>query len=291
VHKSRIALGTAQFGLPYGVANRRGQVGRADLTAILGRAQAAGIDTVDTAMAYGDSEQRLGESGVGQWRVITKLPELPVPCADVAAWARTSVQGSLTKLGLVRLRAILLHRPLQLLGPHGPDLQAALFALKDEGLVEKVGFSIYGPDDLDALWHRFRPELVQAPLNVLDRRLLTSGWMARMHAAGTEIHVRSVFLQGLLLMDAASRPPMFSRWQPLWDRWTRWLSEASVSPLHACLGLALSRPEVSRVVVGVDSLEQLEEILAATLDTNLVPPLELACTDADLLDPSRWALQ
>ena len=291
MHKSRIALGTAQFGLPYGVANRREQVGRADLTAILARAQAAGMDTLDTAMAYGDSEQRLGESGVGQWRVITKLPELPVSCTDVAAWVRTSVQGSLAKLRLVRLGAVLLHRPLQLLGPQGPALQAALLALKDEGLVEKVGISIYGPADLDTLWHRFRPELVQAPLNVLDRRLLTSGWMARMHAAGTEIHVRSVFLQGLLLMDAASRPAMFSRWQPLWDQWTRWLGEASVSPLHACLGLALSRPEVSRVIVGVDSLEQLEEILAATLDTNLVPPSELACADADLLDPSRWALQ
>jgi aryl-alcohol dehydrogenase-like predicted oxidoreductase len=92
-------------------------------------------------------------------------------------------------------------------------------------------------------------------------------------------------------MDAASRPAMFSRWQPLWDRWTRWLSEASVSPLRACLGLALSRPEVSRVVVGVDSLDQLEEILAAAADANLVPPAELGCTDADLLDPSRWALQ
>jgi len=291
VHKSRIALGTAQFGLPYGIANRRGQVGRADLSAILHRARTAGIDTLDTAIAYGDSEQRLGESGVGRWRVITKLPELPVPCADIAAWARTSVRESLAKLRLARLGAVLLHRPLQLLGPQGPALLAALLALKHEGLVEKVGISIYAPSDLDALWHRFRPELVQAPLNVLDRRLLTSGWMATMHAAGTEIHVRSVFLQGLLLMDAASRPAMFSRWQPLWDQWTRWLGEASVSPLRACLGLALSQPEVSRVVVGVDSPEQLEEILGATLGPNLVPPSALACTDADLLDPSRWALQ
>jgi aryl-alcohol dehydrogenase-like predicted oxidoreductase len=204
---------------------------------------------------------------------------------------RTSVRSSLAKLKLARLRGVLLHRPLQLLGPQGPALHTALLALKDEGLVEKVGISIYGPADLDALWHRIQPELVQAPLNVLDRRLLTSGWMARMHAAGTEIHVRSIFLQGLLLMDAASRPAMFSRWQPLWDRWTGWLSEASVSPLHACLGLALSRPEVSRVVVGVDSLEQLEEILAAAVDANPVPPSELGCNDADLLDPSRWALQ
>lgn len=291
MHRSRIALGAAQFGLPYGVANRRGQVGRAELAAILARAQAAGVDTLDTAMAYGDSEQRLGESGVARWRVITKLPELPDSCADVAAWVHKSVHDSLAKLKLVRLRAVLLHRPLQLLGPQGPDLQAALLALKDEGLVEKVGISIYGPADLDALWNGFQPELVQAPLNVLDRRLLASGWMAKMHAAGTEIHVRSVFLQGLLLMDAASRPAMFNRWQPLWDRWTRWLSEASASPLHACLGLALSRPEVSRVVVGVDSLEQLEEILEAAVDVHPVPPAELGCTDADLLDPSRWALQ
>ncbi|TAK90631.1 MAG: aldo/keto reductase [Burkholderiaceae bacterium] len=287
----KLALGTVQFGLPYGVANQTGQVSRTEAEAILRDALIAGFDTLDTAIAYGESEQRLGEIGVGRWQVVSKLPAIPEACTDVAAWAQKSVMDSLMRLKIPKLHGLLLHCSQQLLGKQGEVLYGALLALKEQGAVEKIGVSIYDPQELDALGSRFRCDLVQAPFNILDRRLASSGWLARLHQSGTEVHVRSIFLQGLLLMEATKRPAMFNRWQPLWDHWHRWLSEQALTPLQACLGFAMSQPEIDRVVVGIDSLKQLQEIMSA-VETKIAPvPQSLVTEDVQLLNPSNWQTQ
>lgn len=284
----KLALGTVQFGLPYGIANRSGQVSSDEAAKILARAWAAGIDTLDTAIAYGESELRLGEIGVRQWRVISKLPAMPEKCRDVGAWVRESVQGSLQRLRIPRLGGLLLHRSQQLLGAQGDALYEALVAVKDQGEVGKIGVSIYGPEELDTLWPRYQLDVVQAPFNVIDRRLLTSGWLSRLRQAGLEVHVRSVFLQGLLLMEPANRPAAFDRWQPLWRQWHRWLDGQALTPLQGCLGYAMSQPEVDHVVVGVDSVTQLQEILSAVKTKCIAVPESLATEDPQLLNPSNW---
>jgi aryl-alcohol dehydrogenase-like predicted oxidoreductase len=288
---SRLALGTAQFGLPYGIANHTGRISGAEAATILSAAWTAGVDTLDTAVAYGDSESRLGEIGVAQWRVISKLPADTPSEADVAAWARQAVLQSLARLRIASLQGILLHRSEQLFAPGGEKLYRALVALREEGYVGKVGVSIYDPSELEKLWPRFKLDLVQAPFNVLDRRLETAGWLARLHGAGTEIHVRSVFLQGLLLMGQAVRPAMFGRWRPIWQQWHHWLEETGLSPLQTCLNFVLARAEIDRVVLGVDSSAQLAEILAGVRAATADAPLELMSDDADLINPSRWKLQ
>lgn len=285
---NRLAIGTVQFGLPYGVANRTGQVSQENIAAVLDHARSLGIDTLDTAMDYGDSENRLGQAGVDRWRVVSKLSPIPDTVMNIAAWGLESVAGSLARLRIQKLYGLLLHRSQQLLGPAGNALYAELLALRDQGKVEKIGVSIYGPDELDALCPRFAFDLVQAPFNILDRRLATSGWLSRLHEAGTEVHVRSVFLQGLLLMRASDRPAAFGRWRPLWDQWHGWLEERALTPVQACLGFAFSHPEIDRLVVGVDSLEQLRAIVAGVEATPIAPPAGLTSEDLDLIDPSRW---
>lgn len=216
------------------------------------------------------------------------MPAIPDPCTDVAGLLQQSVKASLERLRIPKLHGLLLHRAPQLAGPRGDALFRALVALKENGHVDKIGVSIYGPEELDILWPHFQFDLVQAPFNILDRRLATSGWLARLHEAGTEIHVRSVFLQGLLLMDAGKRPPMFTRWQPLWEQWERWLAREALTPLQASLGFVLSHPEFDRVVVGVETLQQLREILAGTQAPGALPPSELMSEDQDLINPTRW---
>jgi len=194
----------------------------------------------------------------------------------------------MARLGVPRLSGLLLHRPHQLLEPAGEDLFAALLAQKDRGVVDKIGISIYGPDELQVLFARFAFDLVQAPLNVVDRRLVSSGWLDTLYAAGTEVHVRSVFLQGLLLVDPTSRPDRFARWHVLWDRWHAWLRERELTPLEACLGFVLSHEKVGRVVVGVDSVCHFREILENGRTQVGAIPDDLASEDLDLLTPSRW---
>src|SRR5271167_2311596 len=213
--ESRLSIGTAQFGSAYGVANQTGKVSHDSACEILTRGWAAGIRTIDTAIAYGDSESRLGGIGIENWRVISKIPSIPRDCSDVDAWVLQSIAGSLARLRIARLYGVLLHDPRQLRDGNGSAIFAALLAAKRNGLVEKIGVSIYDPEELSGITARFTLDLVQAPFSLIDRRLLSSGWLKRLNVAGIEVHARSIFLQGLLLMKTADRPAKFSRWNQL----------------------------------------------------------------------------
>jgi len=286
---SRLALGTVQFGLDYGVANQAGKVRFEEARNILKLATEHSIDTLDTAIAYGDSESTLGQAGVSNWKVVTKLSAVPDNCNDIAGWVESQVEGSLGRLGIHQLHGVLLHRPEQLLGESGYQLSKALQNLKARGFTKKIGISIYAPEELDRLTQAMDIDLVQAPLNILDRRLIESGWSKRLNARGVELHVRSAFLQGLLLMPADQRPAKFACWQPIWNEWQRWLEEAGLTPLQACLAYNLSVEEVNKVVVGADSFKQFNEILDAARSVlpnlpNWPQPIDLI-----LINPSQWS--
>ncbi|MDP2030677.1 MAG: aldo/keto reductase [Thiobacillus sp.] len=284
----RLALGTVQFGLEYGIANESGRVNQGEAGKILTEAAGRGMNLLDTAIGYGDSERVLGQVGVANWQIVSKLPSLPSECADVAGWVDEQVEGSLARLGVDRLYAVLLHRPDQLFDARGQQLLEALEHLKAQGRTEKIGVSIYAPDELVRLFDGMHFDLVQAPLNILDRRLVNSGWAQRLKRQGVELHARSVFLQGLLLLSASRRPVKFGRWHHIWTEWDRWLAEAGLTPLQACLRYALSVEEVDKVVVGVDSVAQLREILAAATDSLTSAPNWPQNIDIDLLNPARW---
>lgn len=286
----RLALGTVQFGLCYGIANSCGQTCRDEAAAMTRLAAEAGMDTLDTAVGYGESESCLGAIGVAGFRVVTKLHELPETCPDVCAWARAELAGSLDRLNLPGVHGLLLHRPAQLLGPRGDELYRALRELKDAGLTRKIGVSIYAPAELDEIMGRFPMDLVQAPFNLVDRRLAASGWLARLAEAGVEVHARSCFLQGLLLMAPQDRPGRFAPWAHLWARWDAWLAESGVSPLRACLGFSLSQPGIGRVLVGAESTAQLAEIIACAAAPAPGSFPDLGCGDENLVNPSRWSL-
>ena len=284
----RLALGTAQFGLNYGVANLTGQVHSAEIDSILSCARRAGIDTVDTAMAYGSSEENLGQSTIQNYKVITKLPPLPYGEENIGKWVNDQVKNSLGRLKIGALEGLLLHRSSDLCGLKGDQLNEALQGLKQQKLVKKIGVSIYDPLELEALIGKRHIDLVQAPFNVVDRRILTSGWMRRLHDLGVELHIRSIFLQGLLLSEELQQEPRFLKWSELWLNWAGWLREQPLSPLQACLGFALSHNEITKIVVGLDTRIQLAEILGALQTGKLYLPDCLTSTDLDLILPSRW---
>jgi aryl-alcohol dehydrogenase-like predicted oxidoreductase len=286
---NRIALGTVQFGLSYGIANQAGQVTRPEAKDMLQLALANNIDMLDTAIAYGDSEICLGEAGTQGLKVVTKLPTMPNDCADVSAWVQQQVSASLSRLGVAAIYGLLIHRSEQLLGPYGDELFQALQALKDNGQVQKVGVSIYSPRELAALTPHYRFDLVQAPFNLVDRRLYSTGWMQRLKDDGVEVHIRSVFLQGLLLMSQAETPNKFSPWSDLWQTWHRWLADYDGSAIKACLAFPLSFSEIDRVIVGADSVNQLAQIVSASNSQPISNLPYLECEDESLINPANWS--
>ncbi len=285
----RLALGTAQFGLPYGVANKSGQVSRAEANSMVRLASENGIDILDTAMAYGESEKYLGEISVENFKVVTKLPGMPNRCLDINNWIHEQVSSSLERLGVGQVYGLLLHKSEDLLGPNGCELYRALDSLKEKGLVKKIGLSIYSPNELEALKNDFSFDLIQAPFNLIDQRLLHSGWMQKLKDNGIEIHTRSAFLQGLLLMKEIDIPPKFSPWKHLWKKWHDWLTENNVSALQGSLAFPLTYPEIARVVVGADSRQQLKEIIKATSNLLNIDLPNLLSADENLINPVNWS--
>lgn len=284
----KLALGTAQLGQRYGITNQSGPPDGGEIQTMLEVLRSAGCDTLDTAMSYGDSEDVLGAAGVRDFKIITKLPPLPSDSDTTQQWVRESVHRSLQRLRVARLHGLLLHRPSDASGAHAPALLGALAALKAEGLVANVGVSVYGPDELATLQGVMKLDIVQAPYNVLDRRFAASGWFGRLRAAGTEVHVRSVFLQGLLLLEPARLPDTHSLWRPLWQRWSDWIGSRGLDRLAAALGFVLQNPDITRVVIGAETAAQLRQIVASAVVLKQEVPAELATDDLNLINPVNW---
>ena len=277
-----LALGTVQFGMAYGVANASGQPDLATVRRVLDTARAGGIDLLDTAELYGTSETVLGEAGIAGFGVVSKLGPIDGAAEDLTETLAARFAAILGRLGTDRLQGLLLHRPEVLLGPDGDRVWAAMEALTGTGL---LGVSTYTPEETEALIERYPLGLVQLPLAPIDRRW--DGTLARLRARHVEVHTRSALLQGLLAMPAAARPPHFARWQGLLDGWDAWVRDRGLSPAAAALGLVRARHDIDRVVVGVETAAQLDELLAAPpLGDDL--PDALTTDDPALLNPALW---
>lgn len=287
----KIAIGTVQFGEDYGIANVSGQVSISEISAIIEKSKQHGISTIDTAAAYGDSEARLGKVGVSGFDVISKLKPLPASTFKVRDWVFNSVHKSLYQLRVSTLYGLLLHEPSDLLGSKGAELIAGLQSIKSAGLVKKIGVSIYNPNLLKVLDSIIELDLVQIPFNPIDQRLKTTGWLDRLSQRGIEVHTRSTFLQGLLLMPKKHRPTYFETWSALFHQWDNWLLTNNLTALEGALGFVNSFNEIDKIVIGVDSVSQLNEIInICSNKQKSFPPLLCSSDDANLIDPSNWKL-
>ncbi len=288
---NRIALGTVQFGQEYGIANSNGMISKDEAFLILDFAKQNGVDTIDTAILYGESEKKLGELGVNDFNIISKLPPVPEMTNNLVAWVFNQLENSLYDLRVPSIEGLLIHHAKQLTEKNSSELFNALLKLKEIGLVNKIGVSVYDPLEIEFIINNFDIDIIQLPFNILDQRIIESNLLHKLEQKKIEVHVRSVFLQGLLLMEPEARPEKFCRWnETVWDQYDKWIKDNNVSRLQACLNYVLSFPAVSKIVVGVDSHTQLKEILkTATMNMNgETSQIRFNSNDMLLINPSRW---
>ena len=286
----KLALGSAQFGLAYGISNSHGKVSMNEVFRILTLAKSLGINTIDTASAYGNSEDVLGSilKNTDTFSILSKLRPIPTNIVDVEKWISAEINHSLQRLRRSRIEAILIHDPKQLLGSIGAELYRALNVMRDKGLFQKIGVSVYRPSELELLLQKYAFDVVQLPFNVMDQRFLKNDLLQRIKNMGMTIHVRSVFLQGLLLMQSSRRPKRFLIWKEHWDRWHAHLEDTGKTALQMSLNYALSYPEIDRVIIGVESERQLSEIADATVLKMDHVFEQFSIDDERLLIPSYW---
>jgi aryl-alcohol dehydrogenase-like predicted oxidoreductase len=288
---SKIALGTVQFGINYGVNSVAGQVNPEEVKEILSYAHSANIDILDTAPAYGDSEKILGRMNISNFKVVTKtrhFDSIEINNNDVKL-LNNDFHHSLKHLKQDSVYGVLVHNADDLLKPGSEKLFDQLQELKQAEKIVKIGISVYDHNQLQSILDNFDMDLVQLPFNILDRRMIDSGMLAKLREKDIEVHARSIFLQGLLLMFERNRPSKFKRWSVLWKIWHEWLNDNQITALEATIRYAVSIPEISKVLVGVDTQDQLKEIIVASDGVLPNIPTELFTNDADLLNPSNWS--
>lgn len=287
----KLALGSANFGLDYGVANNAGIISSSELAEILLVAHGACINIIDTAQAYGDSEARLGSlCNDNQFNFVTKIGAKFTNQTEEQN-VNNSVKQSCRRLNQSQLYAVMLHRPEFLLSNHGSEVVRKLQILKEQGIISKIGVSVYSPEILMSISRLLKVDIVQAPFNLFDQQILLSGWSDKLKSNGVEIHTRSVFLQGLLLMQQSGLPDYFMKYWPAhFEAWYKFLNDNKADALEVALKFALKQDWIDKIVVGVDSVSQLKELIKIEKSTEQIDFPLLACDDPNLIDPSKWKL-
>jgi len=277
----KLALGTVQFGLDYGVTNHDGQVAIDEVKNIFDYAKGKGIDTLDTASGYGNSEQVLGEVGVNDYKVVTKTTSLKNGVDEVIK----SFHQSLNNLNIEQVDGLLIHDINEVKGKEFNGLFKQLNELKRQGLVNKIGFSTYTPEQVYFLLENFDFDLIQVPFNVFDNRLIQGGQLKELKSKSIEVHARSVFLQGVLL-GFNSLSNYFSTWQGQFEEYQEIVEKSELSLLEYALKFALNTQEIDKVLVGINNEQQLREIIQSAQKQGSASAYPI--DDMTLLNPSLW---
>ncbi|MBO9489046.1 aldo/keto reductase [Endozoicomonas sp. G2_1] len=311
----RLALGTVQFGLDYGISNQAGQVSRQEVEAILERAQQLGISLLDSASAYGNSEQVLGNTDSSkQFEVVTKIPRLSDDVTTIVPF----IEQSLTNLKRQQLDAVLFHHADDLIEHKNRNLfYQELIKLRASGVIKRIGASLYQVNQWQQLKNQYSLDVLQVPVNCFDQRFVCPTLLAEFSEYGVKLHCRSAFLQGLLLMPAAQRPHYFDDYQIEFNRFEHLATKYQCSWLTLCFVLfhqltgmnknaepkacqklddkktILSTDVIEQIVVGCCNTAQLNEIADAyrqaktiNIDNELLRLL--ASTEQTLINPSLW---
>lgn len=258
-----------------------------EVALILRAAVKAGVSYIDTAPAYGNAESvlsRVRRSLGYSFRTISKTMPGDLP-SNVVAKARISAELARPEV----LDTLLVHHPADLEGLAGDRLWNAMQKLVQEGVCNRLGISASMTDNPIELANRFEPAVMQLPVSLLDQRAITTGVLSTLVARGVEVHARSIFLQGLILSREEQLPQAVRHIFPEIIKRRNMISGAGLDVLQACVAFAVSRSELTRIVVGVTSAMQLEQILSsANCDSCGLDWSDLGLDDPVVLDPSRW---
>jgi len=293
----KIGLGTAQFGLDYGVSNKKGITPLEEVKEILTLAWNSGINLLDTAQAYGISEDVIGQSISEEmsFKIVTKIPPLRKSLIEepVAELIKDTFMQSLKRLKQKSIYGLLVHHVDDLFSPGGYHIWQAMEELKDAGLVDKIGVSVYSPKEIEKVLSSYSPDIIQVPLNVFDQRILKNDYLKHLKIQGIEIHCRSVFLQGLLLMKLEEIPSYFEPFKPLLEHYHRSLQKKGISLLQAALGFVYGISDKDYIIVGINNKNHLKEIIESfnTFDVlNQIDFSEFSLDDERLVNPSHWRI-
>ena len=290
-----IVLGTAQFGSAYGIANKTGWPGQATATAIVQEAWGNGIREFDTAQGYGTSEEVLGKAlkELGLTKDVLVISKFNPALDHLSAVAMSdALNESLSRLGVPYLFGMMLHKE-EILSLWDKGLVEILHELVLSGRIKHIGVSVYSPDKAIQALNTEGVDMVQLPTNILDRRFEKAGVFQLADKMGKKIYIRSVFLQGLILMNPEEIPEKMAYARPVIDKLRSLSADEGLSRQELALGYIRAEMPNAGIVFGADTPEQVRENRACrerTLPASLVPVIKETFNDVDerILNPCLW---
>jgi aryl-alcohol dehydrogenase-like predicted oxidoreductase len=283
--ESKLALGTVQFGMSYGISNDLGIPDNSELNSIFNIAALNGIKVLDTAPSYGNAEERIGLLSKNCFRVVTKFANV----ANKQA-LNDSLNQSISRCKVEQIYAYLAHNSVELISK--PDLWDFLLSERDKGRINKIGYSLYNTNQLEQLLLLgMKPDIVQLPYNLIDRKF--ENYLPELKSYGTEIHVRSVFLQGLFFMDTEFLPDKLQPLKSTLLEIKRLCAENNLTIAQLLLSYVNHHPIIDKIIVGVASARQLSEnisdIATEHLSNDILEQIKMIkVADAELLNPINW---
>jgi len=283
----KIAIGTVNFGLKYGIKSNK-KIGFSVIKKIITKAKKNHIKFIDTSQVYKSAEKILGKFDLINFKIITKVKFYEKKIIDPKKIVYQKIDKSLKDLNIKKLDTVLFHNYKDCLRPESKDIYNCLKKIKNEGKIDKIGISINSPEEFFKVNKYFRFDVVQSPLNIFDRRLITSGLKKKLDKNKTQVMIRSIYLQGLLLMDEDQRPSFFTN-KKLWNSWHKWLKKNNFNKKDIAVNFVLKHIKKKDILLtGLDNQTQLNEFLNTKIQKKFDIPNNLYTTNSKIIEPSNW---
>jgi aryl-alcohol dehydrogenase-like predicted oxidoreductase len=289
----KIMLGSAQFGMSYGIANRQGQLSEKNIKKIFELAAIHKIDSIDTASQYGSSEAIIGKLSPVSLKIFTKLRPLIPGMNDINDFVSHQLNLSLGDLKRPSIEGLLVHHADDLLGPKGEFLYEALIEAKLNKKIKKIGVSVYFPEQVYRLMNRYSLDVIQFPLNIFDQRFLNNSLILELCKKNIELHARSIFMQGLLLMQPDHIPSYFDKIKKSLHVFQTDCETLKISAQQALIEFATSIKEIKYYIIGIDNHLQFSEIISYFSHSQSICRIDFEkfrCEDLDMINPMRWKI-
>ena len=286
--KSEIILGSANFNQIYGIT--KNFINKKEIKRSFNLALKNNIRIIDTSPLYNKSEKIIGLLNNDKFKIISKIPKIPrnIKKKNIKKWVKLKVSNSLKNLKIKKFECLLLHNVDSLLSKNGNEIYKNIKNMKTIGLTNKIGISIYDFNILDKILKKFKFDLIQAPFNILDQRLVTTGWLKKLKKRKIKVYVRSIFLQGILLLKHNQLPEKLKKLNKNLIIWENWLKKNKFKPLQVCISFVLNQRQLDGIVVGYNNKNQLNQILKQKKMKSSFSIPNLNIRNRKLIDPRKW---
>ncbi len=282
----KLILGTVQFGLNYGINNLEGKPTGKDVFEILDLASEQNIETLETANAYGDAIELIGlyhQQKKHLFKILSKFKNVK------AGELYDLTQHSLNKLHIPYFEVYSYHSFADYL--KHPYLNDELLLLKSKGLIKKIGISVYTNKELQLVIHDKTIDVIQLPYNLLDNQNRRGAYLEQAKPNNKEIHVRSVFLQGLFFMNEGSIPEKLIPLEPYIREIHSFCKKEAITIQALALSYAIYNKQIDHVLIGVENSSQLRKNIESISDLKSAFDYinqHINVKEKELLNPVNW---